>query len=280
MPELPDLLYIQKYLKQNIVGRTIRSAEVKQPIVLRIAVDASFEEALKEKIIADCAVHGPFLHFPIASSLSLVTNLMLAGKLQHQRKGGKAEGYLCFSLVLDDDSKLNFCDEQLMAKTYLVKQNDFAQIPKYMQQGVDIMGSEFTVQVLKDLAAKHSRKQVRVFINDHTILSSIGNAYADEILFDAKIHPKTFVARLTEKEIEQLYHSIISMMKWGIEKVEAAAKPIHVKVREHMKVRNKKGEPCPRCRATIRRESVRGFDVFFCPKCQPATRSLFIDWKK
>lgn len=280
MPEFPDLLYIQKYLKQNVVGRTIRSAEVKQPIVLRVAVDASFEEALKEKIITDCIVHGPFLHFSLTPSLSLVTNLMLAGKLQHQRKGEKAEGYLCFSLVLDDGSKLNLCDEQQMAKAYLVKQNDFSLIPKYLQQGVDLAGSGFTVQVLKGLAAKHSRKQVRVFINDHTILSSIGNAYADEILFDAKIHPKTFVARLSSQEIEQLYVSILSVMKWGIEEVEAAAKPIHVKLRDHMKVRNRKGKPCPSCSDTIRREGVRGHDVFFCPTCQPASRKLFIDWNK
>ena len=103
---------------------------------------------------------------------------------------------------------------------------------------------------------------------------------ADEILFDAKIHPKTFVYKLPPQEIEQLYNSVLSVMKWGIQKVETAAQPIHVKVREHMKVRNRKGEPCPQCGTTIRREGVRGHDVFFCPTCQPATRRLFIDWKK
>jgi len=92
--------------------------------------------------------------------------------------------------------------------------------------------------------------------------------------------PKTFVSKLTEEEISVLFDSIGSVMDWGIREVEKAAQPIHVKVRDHMKVRNRRGEACPRCGTTIRREGVRGYDVFFCPACQPASRKLFIDWKK
>jgi formamidopyrimidine-DNA glycosylase len=116
-------------------------------------------------------------------------------------------------------------------------------------------------------------------INDHTVLSAIGNAYADEILFEARIHPKTFSARLSKEETDRLFVAIGSVMTWGTKKVEEAARPIHVKVREHLKVRNRRGEPCPRCGTTIRREGVRGHDTFFCPSCQPASRKLFIDWR-
>lgn len=280
MPELPDLLYIQKYLRHNVCNRTITGVHVKEPIVLRVAVDIPFETALPAKQILACDIHGPFIRLELSGELELILNLMLAGKLQHQQPREKTAGHLCFSLALDDNSKLNLCDEQKMAKTYLVRTGDYDVIPRYEAQGVDIAGSGFTVQVFRELAKKNSRKQVRVFINDHTIFSSIGNAYADEILFDAKIHPKTFVSKLSSQQIDQLYHSILSVMKWGTAMVETAAQPIHVKVREHMKVRNRKGTPCPRCGITIRREGVRGHDVFFCPVCQPASRKLFIDWNK
>jgi formamidopyrimidine-DNA glycosylase len=280
MPELPDLLYIQKYIKRHVVGKTIRAAEVKQPIVLRVTLDAQFENLVTGTTIADCEIRGPFLRFPLRPSLHLIINLMLAGKLQHQRHGERTEGHLCFSLLLDDDSRLNLCDEQKMAKAYVVKENNFSQIPKFLQQGIDIWSPSFSFDAFKELAKKHTRKQVRVFINDHTILSSIGNAYADEILFDAGIHPKTFLSRLSEDEIGQVYESIRSVMRWGADRVEEANQPIHVKVRGHMRVRNRKDQPCPNCGTTIRREGVRGFDVFFCPSCQPASRKLFIDWKK
>jgi ribosomal protein S13 len=168
--------------------------------------------------------------------------------------------------------------KEKMAKLYVIPRGGYVSIPKYTEQGVDILSPGFTRDVFKQLAQQHSRKQVRVFINDHTALSSIGNAYADEILFDAQIHPKTFTRNLGDNDLDRLYSSILSVMAWGTREIEKAAQPIHVKVRDHMKVRNRRGEPCSRCGNTIRREGVHGHDVFFCPICQPASRKLFIDW--
>jgi len=280
MPELPDLLYIKSYLKKHVEKRTISSVTVKQPIVLRVAINQPFDQAIPNRIITGVDIRGPFNRFELSESLDLIFNLMLAGRLQHQRANDKAEGYLCCAFALDDGSILNFCDQDKMAKLYLVPHGDYSSIPKYREQGIDIRSPQCTLDAFKQLVRKHSRKQVRVFINDHTILSSIGNAYADEILFESHIHPKTFVSKLTEEEISVLFDSIGSVMDWGIREVEKAAQPIHVKVRDHMKVRNRRGEACPRCGTTIRREGVRGYDVFFCPACQPASRKLFIDWKK
>ena len=278
MPELPDLLYIQKYLRREITGKTITRVEVKEPIVIRLGVEEKFERALTGRTIQAIGVRGPFLTLELSDSRDLVLNFMLMGRLHHQHVREKSVGHLCFSLHLADGTKLNFCDDQRMAKAFLVQHGEYGRIPKYDQQGISILSPDFILERFKALTEQHSRKQVRVFINDQTILSAVGNAYADEILFDARIHPKTFVARLSPQEIETLYHSIRSIIDWGIRKVEEASQPIHVKVREHMRVRNRKGEPCPRCGTTIRREGVRGHDVFFCPKCQPASRRLFIDW--
>jgi formamidopyrimidine-DNA glycosylase len=278
MPELPDLLYIQKYLRKHVCGRTITAVSVKQPIVLRVALDEAFDTALMGKRIETCELRGPFLRLALSDDRDLVLNLMLAGKLQHQKPNDKPEGFLCFSLTLEDGSKLNLCDEQKMAKAYIVARGSTTFIPKYDEQGVGVLSGEFTLSLFKQLAAAHAGKQVRVFINDQTILSSIGNAYADEILFEARIHPKTFVRTLSDEEVERLYHAIGSVLQWGIAAVEQAAQPIHVKVRTHMRVRNRRGKPCPRCGTTIRREGVRGFDVFFCPTCQPPSRRHFLQW--
>ena len=199
MPELPDLLYIKSYLKKHIEKRTITGVTVKQPIVLRVALDQPFDQAIGNRTIANIDIHGPFIRFELSESLDLVFNLMLAGKLQHQRPNDKAERYLCCAFAIDDASILNFCDQDKMAKLYLVPHGNYSSMPKYREQGIDIRSPQFTLDAFKQLARKHSRKQVRVFINDHTILSSIGNAYADEILFASCIHPKTFVYKLAEE---------------------------------------------------------------------------------
>lgn len=280
MPELPDLLHIQKYLQETILGRTVTDVIVKHPVILRNALDQPIKEALCGSRIDTLRLAAPFLALEFDREIDMVLNLMLAGKLQHQRPSEKAERYCCITLLLGDETRLNICDEQQMAKVYLVRRGEYSTIPKYEQLGLNILSAEFTPAQFRELAKHHARKQVRVMINDHTILASIGNAYADEILFDAGIHPKTFVGKLTLEELDRLHRSIVSVMRWGTAEVEKADQPIQVKVRDHMKVRNRKGEPCPRCGTTLRREGVRGYDVFFCPKCQPATRKLFINWER
>jgi formamidopyrimidine-DNA glycosylase len=280
MPELPDLQYIKRQLDDVLPGRTIRAVTVKQSVVLRNGLERPAEDLLTGATFSAVELHGPFIAFRLSGGLVLILNLMLAGHLQYQRSGEKTAGYLCVGVGLDDGSALNLCDEQKMAKLYLVREGDEASVPRYASQGVDIHGSGFTKEAFRAVAHAHRRKQVRVFINDHSALSAIGNAYADEILFEARIHPKTFVSRLSVEEIDRVYDAIRAVMAWGAGEVERAGQPIHVKVRDHMKVRNRKGEACPRCGTTIRREGVRGHDVFFCPSCQPALRALFIDWRK
>jgi len=279
MPELPDLLYIERYLQKHTTERVIEGVSVRQPVVIRSLMEEPFQQSLPGRRISGIAIHAPFLRMELSGGAALIFHLMLAGRIQHQRKGERSVGYRCFSLRLEDETLLHLADERKMAKAYLIPAGSEGEIPRYTGQGIDILSPSFTWERFRDLAPRHRRKQVRVFINDRTILSAIGNAYADEILFDAGIHPKTFLGRLSGRGLEQLYHSILAVIRRGIRHVEQSGQPIHVKVRDHMQVRNRKGEPCPRCGTTIRREGVRGYDVFFCPRCQPVTRKLFIDWR-
>jgi formamidopyrimidine-DNA glycosylase len=280
MPELPDLLYIAEYLQRRILNRRIVGVTIHQPVVIRNVIGEPVEEVLRDLFFTRIGFHGPFLRFTLSSMVEIVVNLMLAGRVQHQQKAEHPLGFKLLAMKLDDGSWLNICDEQKMAKIYIVHPGDYMAIAGFINQGIDIQSPDFTEESFADLARKHSRKQVRVFINDHSALSSIGNAYADEILFEAMIHPKTIVASLSAEDISRLFRSIGAVMRGGIEHVTGAGRPIHIKVRDHMKVRNRQGQPCPRCGTTVRREGVRGYDVFFCPSCQPVKRKVFIDWSK
>jgi formamidopyrimidine-DNA glycosylase len=280
MPELPDLLYISKHLQRKILNRRIVSVSIHQPVVIRNVIGEPVEEVLRDLFFTRIDFRGPFLRFTLSSMVEIVVNLMLAGRIQHQQKNEHPLGFKALALKLDDGTWLNMCDEQKMAKIYIVHPGEYSAIPGFESQGIDIRSTEFTEEAFLALARKHSRKQARVFINDHAALSSIGNAYADEILFEAKIHPKTIVASLSPDDLKTLYRAIGTVIQRGIDHVASAGQPIQVKVRDHMNVRNRQGEPCPRCGTKIRREGVRGYDVFFCPSCQPVTRKVFIDWSK
>ena len=202
---------------------------------------------------------------------------MLAGRFQIAAKKDKPVAHLCFSLALDNGEWLRYGDENRMGKVYLTAAGSYDSIPGYAAQGIDILSPEFTLEKFESLI-KGRRHQARVFIMDQAALSAIGNAYADEILFAARIHPKTPCSSLSADQRRALYESIRSVMAWGISEVEKAAQPIEVKVRDHMKVRNRKDQPCPVCGTKIRRAGVLGYDSFFCPQCQAASRPQRIPW--
>ena len=193
------------------------------------------------------------------------------------RARGRRLGHECFELRLDDDRSLRYGDSRLMGRIYVASADDTSTIPGYDDQGIDVTGAAFTLDAFRAMI-RGKRNLVRVFIMDQSILSAIGNAYADEILFAAGIHPKTRCHELDAGEIEGLYLSVRQTLDWGIQCVAEAAGPIEKKIRDHMRVRGRRGQPCPVCGMTIRRTGVLGYDAFFCPRCQPDRGADFIPW--
>jgi formamidopyrimidine-DNA glycosylase len=289
VPELPDLVYLERRLAERVIGRTVAAVTVWEPVVLRMLVPGSFGENLRGRRIDAVRRHGPFLVFALTGRV-LVMHLMLAGKLHDFAPGVLPSARdRCFSLAFEDGGALLYSDARKMGKIYLDEGEagrpaHAASIPLFSSQGIDISSDAFTLPVFRAAIAR-KRQQVRVFLMDQTVLSAIGNAYADEILFDARIHPKARCNELSAPEVERLYASVRAVMSWGIVEVEEAGMPLDVKVRDHMKVRNRKGERCPACGETIRRASVLGYDTFFCPSCQPLpeggiARRTALPWDK
>jgi formamidopyrimidine-DNA glycosylase len=276
VPELPDLEYIASIIAPEIQGRRIVGVAVKEPIVIRMLAPGSFADVLIGTTFGKTVRHGPFLLFPL-DGVDLIVHHMLAGRLQIAGADEKPIPHLCFTLSLDDGRSLRYGDDKKMGKVYVTQPGAHADIPGYDTQGVDILSPGFTYELFASLI-KGRRHQVRVFVMDQSAMSAVGNAYADEILFAAGIHPKTSCAALGETELRRLYDAIRGTLAWGIEQVRNAGLPIEVKVRGHMKVRNRKGEPCPVCGTKIRTVGVLGYDSFFCPSCQPAVRAQKIPW--
>ncbi|MGH7495838.1 MAG: Fpg/Nei family DNA glycosylase [bacterium] len=281
MPESPDLVYLEKKLNQYLPGQTIAVVEVREPIVMRMLLPGKFAEELPGSTISAVRRHGPFLVFDLSEEKELIIHLMLAGRLHWVPYGNTKIPHVCaLSLACEPSHHyLHYTDDKRMGKIYLAQKGRHDQIPRFTEQGPDLLTPAFTLDNFKE-QLKKSRKQVRVLIMDQTIVSCIGNAYADEILFVAGIHPKTFCYQLIDAEIEKLFNAIGEVMRWGMAEVERAQQPLEVKVRDHMRVRNRKDRPCPNCGTKIRRAGVLGFDSFFCPQCQPHQRSQFIDWRK
>ncbi|EQA54922.1 Fpg/Nei family DNA glycosylase [Leptospira kmetyi] len=273
MPELPDLVVIRERLIPELVGKTVQSIEIVDPLVVRNLTGSAVEEIYSGSSFQSVERNGPFLNFAF-ENLNIVIHPMLSGRFSLDPKYKKKD--LCVR-ILTNGPVLNYADDTRMGKVYFLKPDDIGQIPKYKEQGINLLSDEFTEESLIRAMGK-SRQQTRVFLMDQSRLSALGNAYADEVLFAAKIHPKTPCNQLSPEDKSLLYKSIKEVLSSSIEYVRNKHAPLDVKVRDHVKVRNRKNEPCPVCGTTIRRANVLGYDSFFCPTCQPAKGEQFIKW--
>ncbi|MBN1838246.1 MAG: hypothetical protein JW820_20475 [Spirochaetales bacterium] len=288
MPELPDLVHIEGRLSSVLPEREVKAVRVFEPVVLRIAVPGGFESALTGRGCTGVRRRGPFLvlGFP---PYELIVHFMLAGRFALRAPAGlgadpSASGVCkrrgkshCFSLYFGKSLELAYLDDRRMGRVYLVTEGQSDGIPGFADQGVEVLSEAFTLAAFRELI-RGRRQQVRVFLMDQSALSAIGNAYADEILFAARLHPKTPCHQLSAEDTERLYLSIGRVLREAVATVEAAGRPIEDKVRDHVKVRGRHGSPCPVCGTTIRRTGVRGYDSFFCPSCQPTVRPGFVPW--
>lgn len=278
MPELPDLVYIVRRLSPALIGRRVEAVEVADPVVLRILVRGDFRDLLAGDACQTLERRGPFLRFAFGRH-DLVMHLMLAGRIRVVSTAEKPIAARRFSLELDDGNRFEYGDDKNMGKVYLCEPGRFEAIPGYLTQGVDLTGCGFDRDTFGRLIAKE-RRQARVFLMDQTKLSAVGNAYADEILFAARIHPKSPCNKLSAEEKNRFYDAIREVLAWGVAEVEKAARPTEEKVRGHMKVRGRAGSPCPVCGTIIRKAGVLGFDSFFCPGCQRPKTEQFVDWNR
>ena len=274
MPELPDLVYIRSRLQERLLGRSVTAERVREPVLLRFTVRGNLS-LLLGRTLADVFRKSHFLVFRF-EGLDLAVNPMLAGRFRLAAPGEPDERSLGFVLGLGD-TELRYLDDKKMGKAYLIATDDWKAVPGLQTGGIDILSAEFTRERFVSLL-KHRRDQVRVFLLDKKALDSLGNAYADEVLFEAGIHPKTFCRSLAHDDGVRLHDAIVKVMAEAVAEVERRAEPIEVKVRDFLKVRRK--ETCPRCGGKIRTAGVRGMDSWFCPRCQPATRSGFVDWTR
>ena len=280
MPELPELLHIQSKLRERLVGLHVRAERVREPVVLRFCVRGNLSLLLGRRL-EEVSRKSHFLLFRF-EGLDLAVNPMLAGRFRTAQPGETVERSLCFTLDLGADGgaaeiELRYCDDKKMGKAYLIAKDDWKAIPGMQTGGIDILSQEFTRERFVSLL-KHRRDQVRVFLLDKRALDSLGNAYADEVLFEAGIHPKTWCRSLSHGDAVRLHDAIVKVMAEAVAEVARRDEPIEVKVRDFLKVRRK--ELCPRCGSRIRTAGVKGMDAYFCPHCQPQTRSGLVDWRR
>jgi formamidopyrimidine-DNA glycosylase len=267
MPEWPDLHVVRGRLEKALVGREIVLVRVGDPLVLRAT--RPVEIALAHRRITAVRHRGKFLIFDLDKG-SIVVNPMLAGVFELADAEAKLTRTTALSLVLDDARDLRYRDDKRMGKVHVLEDGEDTS----SVHGFDELGPEAGALPWKEREfaerARATRRELRNLLMDQGFIAGIGNAYADEILWEAQLHPKRRVVTLTDEEMSRFYHALVDVIARGVREVEAGLPAeLGTKIRRHMKVRGKKGKPCPRCGTPILKTRQGLDDMYLCPKCQP-----------
>lgn len=281
MPERPDLEYVVPLLDQELRGRSVRGLDVRKPVVLRVALDGAPGDLVAGLTFQRVQRRAHFVVFRFAEADAplLVVSPMLAGRFELALPGARARKDLALTFALSDGRELRYRDDVQMGKVYVVGSE--AAIPGFGSVGVDVLDPRrFTREAFRALAKKR-RDQAKVFLMDKSALDALGNAYADEVLWEAGVHPKALVRSLPDERLDALHDAIVRVLTDARDTIAQRAPPLDTKVRDFLNVRGRSGQPCPRCGTKIRDAGVRGHDAQFCPGCQPDARgSSFVDWRR
>ncbi len=265
MPELPEIVVIKEKLNQQIKGKMVKRFQVLKPYLLKNYFES---EKLEGERVESVHQRGKYLILEL-SGFKIYIHLMLRGFVElisedRQKRSASA------IIHLDDGTKFVIGEKghKKYASIYIfAREEDFIQSKSL---GIEPLDPGFTLGRLTNLI-KISSRQLKRFLCDQKMIAGIGNAYADEILWDARLSPFRLTMNLNEDEINQLYRSIKKTLRWAIQEVKKEG--VREK-RDFPRIHNKKGRPCPRCGSLIQSVSFSNSETYYCPECQVKGKRL------
>jgi len=269
MPEVPDLEAIRKFFNKTISGRMIERVETFIPVPIRVPRD-EFIRLLIGDTLGDVHRHGKFLIFTLASGRILVINPMLTGRFTVAEPKTKRHARTSFLLGLDNGTELRYADQRLMGRVYLVEADQLESVPQFAEMGPDVLSPALTEEVFAERLRKYSG-QIKSILVNHKFIAGVGNAYSDEILWEARLHPYKKRTSMTDEDVKRLYHATRDVLAWAEPLVaEKMTESIdYSEWRDHLRVHRRGGQPCPRCGSTISEITAGQRITSFCRTCQP-----------
>ena len=273
MPELPEVETIKEDLRELVVGSLIESAEVLDPsLVERPASTEEFANRLAGVRVTGARRRAKHLIVELDSGYALVFQLKIGGQLLLVPPVEEPRAALMLILYLDGDRRLFLRDQTGFSRARLLAADELEE--RLSSLGPEPLSAGFGVEYLRETLGSR-RAQIKPLILDQRVISGIGNIYADEILFDASLHPRRKANTLSAREWEVLYGAIRENLAAGVEHRGTTVrlyKDVLDRPGEHqnyLRVFERHGKPCPlACGGEVVRESVGGRPTHYCPECQ------------
>lgn len=270
MPELPDLTVLAEQLSARAAGREVREASTPTPILLR----ATPEElrSLVGTRLGAARRRGKFLLLPFENDGGVVrilaANPMLAGRFWLLDGADRVRARTGLRLRFRGGGELRYVDREMLGKLYLVAPDALGSVPGWSEMGPDADDPELTLERFKERIRRHPG-ELKLLLRNPRFVAGIGNAYSDEILWEARLAPLRRRSSLSDEEVTRLYQAMRLVLSRAIDDVrELSDEHLEIQHRERLRVHLRGGQPCPRCGKPLRQ--IGGAEATtFCRTCQP-----------
>ncbi|ASP27936.1 formamidopyrimidine-DNA glycosylase [Spiroplasma corruscae] len=274
MPELPEVETVVSILKKNVIGKIIKNISILYPNLIKtdILVD-EFKNTLINKTILDITRIGKYIIFDLGDYV-LISHLRMEGKWFYINDLSLvSEKHIEAIFSLDNGYYLIYDDTRKFGTFNLELKDEYKKINPIVKIGPEPFNEAVNGIYLFELMSK-SNKYIKTILLDQTKISGIGNIYADEILFDAKIHPESKTNKLSLNAYNNIYESSKKILRRAIElggstiSTYKAGHGISGKFQNELKVHLRKNEPCFVCKTNIIKIKVNGRGTYICSNCQ------------
>jgi formamidopyrimidine-DNA glycosylase len=276
VPELPEVETIRRGLAPLVEGRVLERLRIDDPRWCAPLAPGEVAAAVEGRRVERLGRRGKYLVFELEGDVFLLGHLRMTGTLLYDPPEG--ERYARVRFELGDGHHLLFCDPRRFGTGELAIGGEALERFFATRLGVEPLGPEFTAERLRSLT-RGRRAPVKAFLLDQTKVAGVGNIYADEALFRAKLHPLRPVGTLRRAQIEELRDAVVKVLEDGIDakgaSIDDFRNPDGAKgsFQDRFLVHLREGEPCVRCGATIRKMRAAGRGTYVCPRCQRKPRA-------
>jgi formamidopyrimidine-DNA glycosylase len=255
---------MKQYLDATALHQTIAQISVADDIVLPELTPQVLGRKLKGRAFERTQRHGKYLCVELSQDGWLVLHFGMTGDLKYYQNSGQVPEYELIRFEFENDYRLAYIMPRKLGEVRLVDQ--VQELIELKDLGPDVMASEFDLDAFLT-ALEGRRGMIKSTLMNQSILAGIGNVYSDEILFQAKIHPKAPVNELSDAQLEELYKQMCQVLQMAI---EHQAQPEQFPAGYLIPHRQPEGE-CPHCGGQVERIEVSGRGGYYCPQCQQKT---------
>ncbi len=274
MPELPEVqTMVDDLNRADLIGHHIDRLQVRWPATVSGLTVQQFCKTIKGQRICSIGRRAKYLVIGMSRGDTLIVHLRMTGRFQLAQARQKPSKHIHVIMALDDKRSLWFHDTRKFGRFYLTRRPDII----LGSLGPEPMSPQFRARTLHRLLSSRDR-QIKPLLLDQTVIAGLGNIYADEALWSAKIHPQKKASTLSDQQLRRLHRAIRHVLRLGLKHAGTTLGSglgnfysigrEQGRNRNHLKVFQRTGSPCPRCHEKIVKMRVGQRGTHFCPSCQ------------